>query len=415
MNTVLLILLVMVALCWITIILLAGLGHVRGLMYDADTPPETFDNSAAQRQPAKASAAAPLTWPGVTLIVPGRNEGHVLLHTLGSMCRQDYPNFRVVFVDDQSTDNTAEIARQLAAQFPHLTVIHNAEPPPGWMGKQWAIHQARQWATSDYLLFADSDMHFHPQCLRQAMRLALHRKLDILSILPRPQGNGLMEQGFLMVALTAMFTMAAPHRSNNAKSKAVLTAGAFMLFRRQAYEAIGGHEAVKGQLIEDLALGGRAKSRGLGVYTVVTRELLFGRMYEGVADTFRGGKKNVYAGLKFNLPAALAMALGFLFVGALLPIYLGIAGCLVLMKPDDLAWVNLFLAAVVNVLALLQMRRVRRFLGATPGAEITLAPAIAFCLAILAASVWDYYTGGNVWSGRRYNRKHLAHPDEAIG
>jgi glycosyltransferase involved in cell wall biosynthesis len=412
MNILLLSILVVVALCWITIISFGDWKRVQGLTYDSQTPPETFDSPANQLPP---TATWPLTPPYVTVIVPGRNEGHVLWETLGSICRQDYPNFRVVFVDDQSTDNTEEIARRLAAQFPRLKIIHNTQPPPpGWMGKNWAIHQAGEWADSEYLLFVDSDMHFHPQCLHQAMRLARHRNLDLLSILPRPQGQNLLEQGFLMVALTAMFTMAAPHRSNDSRSRVVLTAGAFLLFRRQAYEAIGGHEAIKGQLIEDLALGGRAKNRGFRVFTVVTRELLFGRMYEGVADTFRGGKKNVYAGLKYNPLAAVALALGFLSVGVLLPIYPVVAACLVLITPTPEAWGNLALAGLVNALALVHMRRVRRFLGGRPGAELTLAAAVTFCLAILMASVWDYYTGGNVWSGRTYNRKNMAHPDEAM-
>ncbi len=411
MNIVLLIILVVVLLCWITITMLGGLGRVHRLMYDSQTPPETFDRHSDQTPPA----ASPLTHPAVTIIVPGRNEGHVLSDTLGSICRQDYPNFRVIFIDDQSTDSTAKIAGQLAAQFPHLKILHNTEPPPpGWMGKNWAIHQAREWADAEYLLFVDSDMHFHPQCLRQAMRLVMHRHLDLLSILPRPQGNGVMEQGFLMVAMTAMFTLAAPHRSNNAKSKAILTAGAFLLFRRHAYEAIGGHEAIKGQLIEDLALGSRAKNRGFRVFTVLTRELLFGRMYEGLADTFRGGKKNVYAGLKYNPLSAMALALGFLFVGTLLPIYPVAAASLVLMKPATLAWVNLALAVVINALAVMHMHRVRRFLNGTPGSEFMLAPAVIFCLVILGASVRDYYTGGNIWSGRTYSRKTMAHPDEAI-
>ncbi len=411
MNIVLLFILVGVLLCWITITILGGLGRVHRLMYDSHTPPETLD--LHPDQPPSADSSLPL--PSVTIIVPGRNEGHVLLDTLGSICRQDYPNCRVIFIDDQSTDNTAKIAGQLAAQFLHLHILHNTQPPPpGWMGKNWAIHQARQWADTEYLLFVDSDMHFHPQCLRQAMRLVRHRNLDLLSILPRPQGNSVMEQGFLMVAMTAMFTMAAPHRSNNPASKAILTAGAFLLFRRHTYEAIGGHEAIKGQLIEDLALGGRAKNRGFRVFTVLTRELLFGRMYEGVVDTFRGGKKNVYAGLKYNPLAALALALGFLFVGALLPIYPVVAASLVLLKPATLAWVNLTLAVVANALALVHMRRVRRFLDGTPGSEFILSPAVIFCLVILGASVRDYYTGGNIWSGRTYSRKTMAHPDEAI-
>ncbi len=131
MNILLLIILVVVALCWITITSFGHWAQVQRLMFDSHTPPETFDRPADHPQ---HTATLPQTLPGVTVIVPGRNEGHVLLDTLGSICRQDYPTFRVVFVDDQSTDNTAEIARPLATQFPHLKIIHNIQsPPPGRM------------------------------------------------------------------------------------------------------------------------------------------------------------------------------------------------------------------------------------------------------------------------------------------
>ncbi len=409
-------LLILINLFWLLVLCMGWAGRQFKLTYNAADSAEKLDsqfppiNSKPDSQTDFSTDA-----PSITMIVPGRNEGHVLLSTLGSMCRQDYPNLNIIFVDDQSTDNTPEVCRSLTAQYPHLTVLVNKQsPPPGWVGKNWAIAQALPKATGDYLLFADSDIQFHPAALRQAMRLAQRRQTDLLSLLPRPDGGTRMEQAFMLVAFMLVFAIAPPAHSNDPRRRHVMTAGAFMLFRRSVYDAIGRHEAIKGQIIEDLALGRRTKTAGYRVFSTFTQDLAFGRMYEGLADCFRGAKKNAYAGVRYNPLLLLAMELFLLLVGGLLPLYPLGAALACWLRPGVGASASLVMALAANILAITHVRRFRQWMRGTPGAEWLFTPAIFFAIAVLAASAWDYYRGGNSWAGRTYERQHVEHPDDAL-
>jgi len=190
-----------------------------------------------------------------------------------------------------------------------------------------------------------------------------------------------------------------------------------LLFRREAYEAIGRHEAVRQQVIEDIALGRRTKSRGLAVYTVATHDLMHGRMYEGWRDTYRGLKKNAYAGSNYNLLEFAGGALGLLLLGVLVPVYPVVAAVAWHIHPGPLNGAILALAVLALGAMLVDMRRAVRFLG-FPAANALLAPlAAAFFLAIYSHSMIDHYFGGAVWSGRRYQPRHvvaLARTDDTI-
>ena len=204
-------------------------------------------------------------WPVVTVIVPGRNEGHILEKTLGSLCAMDYPHFRVVFVDDQSTDGTAEVCKTLLARHANLTVIHNTQPPrDGWIGKTWAVHQAAGYMNDgDYLLFTDSDLEFNPQCLRQMIRLAQHRRTDIASLLPAMRFETLGELLGLLAAMTIINSwLFALHVQQSKKIRACWSPEVFLLVKLATMITHLGvaMRAVRGQVVEDVAIGTRAKA-----------------------------------------------------------------------------------------------------------------------------------------------------------
>lgn len=376
---------------------------------DTNTSPTVFNGVASTTDAPTQYAGDPIAWPKVTIIAPGRNEGHVLRRALGSLCELDYPNYRVIFVDDQSTDDTAAICRDLAARHPHLRVIHHTQSPPaGWGGKVWAIQQAVPLIDGDLALFTDSDIWHHPQSLRKMVQLQRHRNIDMLSLLPRMETGGMLEQAVMLVAQHALLTLAPLYRSNNPQNPTPLTGGAYMLFRTSAYRLMGGHEAIHKMLVEDLALGTRARSLGLNVFTICTHELLSGRMYEGLVDTFRGMKKNAYSGLRCSPAVALTTALVMLLAGALVPLYLILPAIGLVLHPA-LAWVAALIPALaVNILFFTYFERLRRITCQNPGTSLFIPPAILFCLGVLAASMWDYYVrGGSVWSGRLYARKEV--------
>src|SRR5205823_1099068 len=141
-------------------------------------------------------------------------------------------------------------------------------------GKTWAVHQAGKYMhETDYLLFADSDLEFHPQCLKQMIRLARHRRTDIASLLPAMRTESLGEVLGLLAAITLISTRFSLYTTNNPRDPKALVAGGFLLVRREVYHELGGHAAVRGQVIEDIAFGTRAKSRGKRVFTAATHDL----------------------------------------------------------------------------------------------------------------------------------------------
>ena len=384
--------------------------------YDEGTDPAALSGIVRGDRTPRVYAGDPTNegekggeWPTVTVVVPGRNEGRTLLATLDSLCAMDYPHYRVIFIDDQSTDDTPRICRQLELKYPHLQVIHNTQnPPPGWVGKSWAIHQAQpETITTDYLLFTDADLHFHRLCLKQMIRLARHRQSDLLSLLPMVHCYTLGEKLGLMAGLQLIALACPLRKSNDPRHPQALVAGGFMLFKRTAYQAVGGHEAVRRQIIEDMAFGALMKKRQRSVYTVGTTDLLTGRMYEGWRDTFHGLKKNAYAGANYNPLIAVGFTLGTLLLAVLLPVYVLVGIFLWITQPSLLTFAALIGSVLAWSAMLVTARRANRLLRFSH-ALAWLAPlAAGFYLSIFLSSVIEHYRGGNKWSGRSYEREEV--------
>ncbi len=394
---------------WVRVSYSKAMRTMTRFICDADTSPAAFDSLVTPDDAPAEYVSDPGVWPKVTIIAPGRNEGHVLRDTLGSLCELDYPNYQVIFVDDQSTDDTAEICRELAARYAHLRVLHHHQSPPkGWGGKVWAIQQAVGHIDGELVLFTDSDIRHHPKSLRKMVQLQRHRNIDMLSLLPRMETGGLIEQSVMLMAQHALLTLAPLYKSNDPQNPSPLTGGAYMLFRTSAYNSMGGHAAIHRQLVEDLALGTQARAKGLTVFTVCTRELLSGRMYEGLRDTFCGLKKNAYAGLRCNPIIAFLTTLAILLGGVLVPVYLIFAILAMVLAPTPVWTVAIILALLANIAFFSHFERLRRVTCQKPGSPLFVPVGMLFCVAVLGASMWDYYIrGGSVWSGRVYARKEV--------
>ena len=123
--------------------------------------------------------------PSVSIIVAARNEADIIERTLVSLQRIDYPDFEIILINDQSSDDTAEIAALIAAKDSRLSIIDSEDLPSGWIGKSWALHQGVKHARGEWLLFTDADCIHHPQSLRIAMTLVFDSELDFVSIIPK--------------------------------------------------------------------------------------------------------------------------------------------------------------------------------------------------------------------------------------
>jgi len=250
-------------------------------------------------------------WPSICLIVPAHNESGIVATLVRSLLEQDYPGpTRFVFALDRCTDNTDAVIRRAATgpdghADPRIEIVTVTACPDDWAGKVHAIHSAvvgtperdglPSPATADLLLFTDADTRFEPECLRAAVGLMHERRLDMLSLLPTLTRGSWFERIVQPAAGLELMRRYPLDRINRDTHSARFANGQFMLFSRRAYQAIGGHEAVHQELLEDLAFARRMRRPDLqmrgGVF--LSDGLLACRMYASFQN-FRRGWKRIY-------------------------------------------------------------------------------------------------------------------------
>ena len=290
--------------------------------------------------------------PRIAVIVPARDEAGNIGRCLQSLVAQDYPLDRlsVLVVDDHSADGTAAIVRQIADGHPQVALLPSPPLPPRWTGKSHACWVGvRAAPTSEWLCFLDADVWGAPALLSSAMRAALARKLHLLSLAPRQQLKSFAERLVMPCGLILLSFIQDLRKVQAASGSGVTATGQFMLIRRDAYEAVGGHAAVSSVICEDLELARRLKQSGHRVLMMSGENALSTRMYTGWRTLWPGLAKNLIdtvGGRRAALtltPAALVLA----WAAVALPL-LDAAGC-VAGAPG--AWLALAMALVASAAA----------------------------------------------------------------
>ncbi len=199
-------------------------------------------------------------FPKVSVILPARNERCYIARCLDSLLGQDYPNFEIIAINDSSTDGTGEIIKAYAAN--DLRVLHiDASPKPeGWTGKNWACYQGFLQARGELLMFTDADSEHLPSTMSLAVGHLISENLEALTAVPRLICNDFWTKMTLPVLATFLHTRFSPIRVNDPNSKTGYFFGSFFIITRNTYEAIGTHEGVKDELVEDGALGSKVKA-----------------------------------------------------------------------------------------------------------------------------------------------------------
>jgi chlorobactene glucosyltransferase len=220
------------------------------------------------------------------------------------MARQDYPNLEIVAVDDRSTDRTFDVLEQMARSEPRLRVVRGEALPPGWLGKPWALEQAKRAARGSWVLATDADIVFAPQAVRAGLSAAFRRRLDAISLVPVALGDSLLTRVALPVAAW-MIAMAFPlTKTNDPESPVALGCGAFMLMRREALDAAGGYEAIRAEVADDLATARALKEAGRRFRLESGLDLLRTPMYTSLGELWHGFSKNAFVGAGHSLAAA---------------------------------------------------------------------------------------------------------------
>ena len=251
------------------------------------------------------TAPAPHQWPSVTAVVPARDEADVIARSIGSLLAQDYPGpFRVILVDDNSSDGTAAAARAEAERLGHadrLTVLNGAPLPAGWTGKLWAVSQGVDRAMTDapkYLWLTDADIGHDADNLHSLVARAEDGGLVLTSLMVELHCRTWPER-FLIPAFVFFFQMVYPFAKVNQPGKTAGAAGGCMLARADALSAAGGIAAIRKALIDDCALGALMKQQG-PIWLGLTHRARSLRPYDTLGQIGRMVTRSAFAQLDYS-------------------------------------------------------------------------------------------------------------------
>lgn len=288
------------------------------------------------------------TLPRTTVIVPARNEARNIERCMRSVLATTHPHAELIVVDDQSTDETREIAERVAREDARVRVLRTPALPEGWMGKQWACATGAAAATGDVFLFADADTEHSPDLLPRAVRTLLDWRADLLSVAGWQELGSFWERLVQPQVFSILFVRyggtEGVNRSTRAEDK--IANGQCLLMTREAYERVGGHAAVRDRVAEDLAMAQAVHRAGGRVRLVLGTAQLRTRMYVSLRELVHGWGKNIYAGGREAMPvgglvAQLAYPILLLLaplMGLLPPLALLFALLLPGAAPEGLLW-----------------------------------------------------------------------------
>lgn len=339
--------------------------------------------------------------PRVSVLVPARNEEHNIAPCVQSLLAQDYPDFELLVLDDESTDGTWACLQTLAAESARLRILRGEPRPEGWIGKHWACAQLARAADGALLLFADADTRHHPQTLREAAATLISTGADMLTIFPQEEVVTWGERLVVPVMYWSIHSFLSVPLAHSPRAPGLSVAiGQYMLFTRAAYEAIGGHAAIRDIVVDDVALAKRIKAAGLRLRLADGTHRVRCRMYRGFREAWNGFSKNLYAAFDYNA-ALLLFVWTYLLVVAWEPILALVAAGLGVLPP--MFAVGPAAVAVAEMLALWAIACARfkfpLYLALFYPVSISLAFAIALRSLALA------HRGGADWKGRRVPRR----------
>ena len=268
----------------------------------------------AELQESGSDMTVALANTSLTVVVPAYNEAANIAACLTSLLGSEDPcgDWQVLLVDDRSSDATLAIAQEAAgacgATEPRFTLLDAGPRPVGerWVGKNWACSRAMEQVLSEWVLFVDADLRLQPATLRRALAQATTDGADLLSLAPR-LSCGCLAEWLVQPIMASLLGLGFPIEAANDPASAVaFAAGPFMLFRRSAYLAIGGHRALAAEVVEDLALARRIKQGGHRLRYLLALDGLELRMYSDFASLWEGWTKNWLLGLDGDVARALA-------------------------------------------------------------------------------------------------------------
>lgn len=380
-------------------------------------------NRAKREQPVLRSTSypgPPRETPLISVLIAAKDEEANIEPAVRTMLAQDYPNFELIVINDRSSDRTGQILDAICAEQPsgRMKVVHVKDLRAGWFGKNNAMREGIEQAHGQWLCLGDADCkQTSNRSLSMAIRHALDWNIDFLSVLPGLETHSLWERIIQPVCGAVMVFWFNPRRVNDANDPAAYANGAFMLMRRSCYEAIGGHEAVRTEVNEDMHMARLAKERGQRLVVVQSDDLYTVRMYSCFAEIWRGWSRIFYGcfgtfrRLRVSLMVLLVMSIfpyGSLLVSALV---LAISGWSV----AGTGWQAVFAVALTTVtIQQTVIARFYRLCHASPWLAPTWIAGASVCCGMLLNAMLKLKGRATVtWRGTTYRGQEVASPSSS--
>ena len=366
-------------------------------------------------------ASAPTLWDSndrditdtsLSVVIPAFDEEQNIEGCLTHVLMSERPcsRWEVIVVDDQSSDNTVKIAEQAivtvaGADQPGATVLQAGPRPKGerWVGKNWGCCQAMEQVNSEWVLFIDADVTLAPDAIRRALHQSINENADLFSLAPRLT-CGCLAEWMVQPIMASLLGLGFPIlEANDPASTVAFAAGPFMLFRRDSYNAIGGHRALAGEVVEDLALARRIKEGGFRLRYVLGIDAVDLQMYANLQALWEGWSKNWFLGLDRSISKSLGaggvVLLMFTLPWLLLPTSLTMS-CL--SSQDQILWLSDAGLGLIAILMQLSVRLWTRARFSVPLRHWWLMGLGGMIIGLIApTSVWKSLTGrGWTWKGR---------------
>lgn len=245
--------------------------------------------------PRLAATDRPSNHPRLSVLIPARDEAQNLPGVLAAWERVDYPDWELLVLDDHSTDATPRLLEAAATTNPRLRVLHGRDLPDGWLGKNWACQQLSEAATGELLLFADADVTPSPQALMASVALMEREQADAMSGFGHQDTSHWSSRAVVPLVMEVPLAGFLPLRLAVSRPEPSLAAavGQWFMFRRAAYQRIGGHASVRGHVVEDVSLAALVKRSGMRLVPALAHDLLRVAMYRDFAELWRGFSKNI--------------------------------------------------------------------------------------------------------------------------
>ena len=357
-------------------------------------------NLRALRKP-KSDVQLPEPAPLISILVPARNEEANIGICLESLWQQEYPNFETLVLDDSSTDGTADIVARIAAEDSRVRLLRGQPLPPGWAGKTFACHQLAQEARGSWLLFTDADTVHAPAMLRRVLGVALVSRAVLISGFPYQRTTSIWQKMAIPILFYFMLLCWMPlwWLQRSRRTMPSIAIGQFLFFSAEGYRSIGGHEAVKSRILEDVWLGREVSRHHYRQLTLDLSSVVSCQMYREFGSMWDGITRWLYTVASLSAVSLVLMiaVVLFLFLAPFLWLLYG----LVLAQPA-FAW-EVLVTLQVAIVFLARFLAGRRF--SQPKTSIILHPVgVVFLLLVAFYASYQHLTGGGVrWKGRVYD------------